>query len=224
MNFGEYFVSCVKTMYADISSCVVNHGHISTFFHPTRGIRQGCPISANIFVIIVEILAHAIRTHPRINGITINGSEFKISQYADDTCLFLSNEASLHTALHIFELFSKCSGLKVNMEKSYAIWIGASSNFRHKPFSLKWTQIATWLGIKIMNDRKEMTDTNFTDKVNKISDILELWTLRKLTIKGKVLIINTLIIPQLLHLCTVMHMPAKYSKALKNNIIEFIWK
>ena len=90
-------------------------------------------------------------------------------------------------------------------------------------FGLKWTQSTTCLGIKIMNDRKEMIETNFSDKLNKLSDILELWTLKKLTIRDKVLVINTLIIPQLLHLCTVMHMPAKYSNALKNNIIEFVW-
>jgi hypothetical protein len=223
LNFGEYFIKCVETMYMDISSCVVNHGHISPFFKPTRGIRQGCPISANIFVIIVEILAHAIRTNPSINGITIDDQEFKISQYADDTCLFLSNEMSLQNALQIFELFAKCSGLKVNTDKSEAIWIGASSNYRHKPFGLRWTQSATCLGIQITNDIEHTTDINYKDRLGKIDDILDLWNLRQLTLKGKILVINTLIIPQLLHLCSVIHMPQIYVNRFQKAVSNFIW-
>jgi hypothetical protein len=84
-------------------------------------------------------LDNAILLNPQINGILICGKEFKIFQYADDTCWFLSNKASLQTALLIFEKFAKCSGLNVNTDKSKAIWIGASSNFRHKPYGLKWT-------------------------------------------------------------------------------------
>ena len=61
----------------------MNNGTASAFFIPTRGIRQGCPISANIFIIIVETLAHAIRKNNRIQGIVIDEIEFKISQYAD---------------------------------------------------------------------------------------------------------------------------------------------
>ena len=67
MNFGKYFINCVRTMYADISSCVVNHRHISAFLKPTWGIRIGCPTLANIFAIIVEILANAIRNNSRIH-------------------------------------------------------------------------------------------------------------------------------------------------------------
>ena len=136
MNFGKYFRECVKIMYNNIEACIMNNGNASTFFKPSRGIRQGCPISANIFLLIVEILAHAIRNNPRIQGIEIDGKVYKVSQYADDTCLFIKNEQSLKTALMTFQMFAKCSGLSINMDKSEAIWIGASSNYRQKPLKL----------------------------------------------------------------------------------------
>ena len=165
MNFGKYFCKCIQTMYTDIASCVVNHGHISSFFKPTRGNRQGCPISANLFIIIVEVLAHAIRNYPCIKGIVIEGVEFKISQYADDTYLFLSNQDSLQAVLKKNENFYTCSGLKVNMDKSEAIWIGASSNYRHKPYGLKWTQGATCLGVHISNNLHDMIETNYNERI-----------------------------------------------------------
>ena len=223
MNFGDYFKKCIKIMYTDIKSCVVNYGHVSPFFEPSRGIRQGCPLSAYLFIIIVEILAHAIRKDPNIRGIIVNGLEFKISQYADDTCLFLQNENSLQTALRIFDNFYKCSGLKVNMEKSEAIWIGASSNFRHKPLGLKWTRGAICLGVYISNNLKEMINKNYSERLNKVENILKLWTLRKLTLKGKVLVTNTLIIPQLIYLISVIHMPRTYIDRFKKLITDFIW-
>jgi hypothetical protein len=173
--------------------------------------------------LIVEILAHAIRKNPRIQGIKIGGTEYKVSQYADDTCLFLQNEASLENALIIFQKISKCSGLNINMDKSEAIWIGASSNFRHKPFKLKWTQGATCLGVHIMNDLEEMTRINIEAKIQKIEDILKLWNLRKLTLVGKVTIVNTLIVPQMLYLGSVIHIPKQYISKYDQIITSFVW-
>jgi hypothetical protein len=103
MNFGEHFIHCIKTLYLDIESCISNNGHLSDFFSPSRGIRQGCPISSNLFVIIVEFLAKAIRLDPKVKGIFINNTEFKISQFADDTCLFLNDLDSLTRVFEILE-------------------------------------------------------------------------------------------------------------------------
>ena len=164
MNFGRYYFHCIDTLYTKIETCVTNNGHFSEFFQPTRGIRQGCPISANLFILIVEFLANAIRKNPDIAGIHINGIEYKISQYADDTCLYLSDQNSLKTALDIIKFFTTCSGLKINMDKSEAMWIGASSNFRHKPYKLKWTKdMVKTLGIYIGTDRQQMIKKNFTE-------------------------------------------------------------
>ena len=58
----------------------------------TRGIRQGCPVSALLLVLAAEIRANSIRTNLKIKGFSFGDAdkiqEIKISQYADDTCLF----------------------------------------------------------------------------------------------------------------------------------------
>jgi hypothetical protein len=61
MNFGKYYVHCIETLYANIETCIINNGNLSNFFKPSRGIRQGCPVSANLFIIIVQALAVALR-------------------------------------------------------------------------------------------------------------------------------------------------------------------
>ena len=88
-NFGPFFKNVVKTMYANVTSCVTNNGYSSEFFNIQRGIRQGCPLSALLFILAVEILSIKIRGQPSIKGITINTQEIKLTQLADDTTLFL---------------------------------------------------------------------------------------------------------------------------------------
>jgi hypothetical protein len=224
MNFGQYFRHCIKTLYAKIETCVTNNGHFSEFFRPSRGIRQGCPISANIFILIVEHLANVIRNNPNIKGIHINGIEYKISQYADDTCLYLSNQNSLENALNTIKFFTTCSGLKINMDKSEAMWIGATSNYRHKPYKLKWTQdMIKSLGLYIGTDQKQMIKQNFDDRLDKIQNLADLWCLRKLTLKGKILVANTLLMPIMIYPCSVIHTPAWVICKYKEIIVKFIW-
>jgi hypothetical protein len=224
MGFGNYFITCIQTLYTDIETCITSSGNLSPFFTPTRGIRQGCPISANLFIIIVEALACAIRENDMIEGISINGKIFKLCQYADDTVLYLKNQESLQAALLTLELFRKCSGLKMNRDKSEAVWIGASLNFKHKPYGLKWTsdKVKT-LGIYISTDQNKMIQENYNEKINKIENLLKIWCLRKLTLKGKILIINTLIVPQILYVATVLDTPKWVITKCNELIIKFLW-
>ena len=53
--------------------------------------------------------------------------EIKLSQYADDTTLILDrSHESLFSSLAMLEDFSKVSGLRLNDNKTEALWIGAS--------------------------------------------------------------------------------------------------
>ena len=57
--------------------------------------------------------------------IYIGNIEYLISQYADDTVLILDGlEKSLNAALYELHLFFRFSGLKINLSKTQAVWIG----------------------------------------------------------------------------------------------------
>ena len=120
-NFGDTFTSWVKILYTQIESCVTNNGKSSELFTLERGIRQVCCFSALLFILVVEILTISIRNNKDINGIIINKGEFKISQLADDTTLYLASISSLKNSLLLLEKFSVCPGLCINKDKTEVI-------------------------------------------------------------------------------------------------------
>ncbi len=94
-NFGSQFIRYIKTMYNNIQSAVTNNGHLSDFFDLERGVRQGCPLSAYLFLIAIETLGHNIRCNDNIKGISIHGQNIKVSQLADDMTCYLENSTSI---------------------------------------------------------------------------------------------------------------------------------
>lgn len=89
-NFGESIKKWICLFQNGAETSIVQNGFISDFFYLKRGCRQGDPISPYLFLLCAEILGKMIRQDRDIKGIIINNKEFKISQYADDTQIFLN--------------------------------------------------------------------------------------------------------------------------------------
>ena len=85
-----------------------------------------------------------IKEEKEIRGLNINEFEYRIAQYADDTKVFLDGmESSLQATLGIINLFHKISGLKINLEKTRAIWLGPMAGSRSRlcpEYDLNWNQ------------------------------------------------------------------------------------
>ena len=73
---------------------------------------------------MLELRSAALNNDPLVSDVTINGSEYLLSQYADDLALILGDDKnSLEQALNIFDCFSVCAGLRVNLEKTHLGWL-----------------------------------------------------------------------------------------------------
>ena len=126
-NFGfeKKFIHWIKILYTDdIQSCILNNGYISPYFQIMAGIRQGCPISALLYIIAVECLSINIKNNNIIKGIKMGCEERKITQLADDTTLFLRDMGSIQTTINTLLLFYSVSGLKLNNSKTVVLPIG----------------------------------------------------------------------------------------------------
>jgi exonuclease III len=167
-GLGENFIKWTKTIYKNSEACVTNNGFSSPFFKLSRGVRQGCPLSAYLFIMVVELLANKIRQTKDIKGIKIDNTEIKILQMADDTTIFVEDLDSLKCVLKIISLFHMFAGLKLNKTKTEAMWLGKSRNCKEQPLGLKWVNEVHSLGIFFSYDTDYVIQKNFTDKAKKI--------------------------------------------------------
>ena len=114
-NFGESFKRRVSVMYKNVVSNVTNNGWTSKPLKPSKGIRQGCPLSALLFLLAAEILAVKLRGDRDLGlKMNLNNEEkhIQISQLADDTTIFLKDEDAVVKGLSIVAEFGDVSGLR----------------------------------------------------------------------------------------------------------------
>ena len=112
---------------------IKKNGFATNWFKPTRGVRQGCPLSPYLFILGTEILWNRLRQTGEIKDINLFGNEVKISQFADDTNLFCTDVTSVEHALNTISRFGAISGLKLNVKKTKAIWLRKWSANKAKP-------------------------------------------------------------------------------------------
>ena len=90
-------------------------------FSLRSGTRQVHPLSPQLFNIVLEILAIAIREEKEIKGIHIGKEVVKLSLFADDMILYIENpKDSIRKLLELISEFSKVAGYKINTQKSLA--------------------------------------------------------------------------------------------------------
>ena len=212
-NFGESMRQWVKTFYKNINSSVLYNGHCSNSFSVSRGVRQEDPLSPYLFIICAELLEDAIKQNGQINGITVNNEEFLLGQYADDTFFLLDGtQTSLSQCLDTLELFGECSGLKENVEKTKALWLGSkrfSKDILLPEKSLAWVFNEPFdiLMITVFVETQQIVEYNYRMKLEEVRKLLDSWSWRLLSIIGKIQVIKTLAISKFVHLFTTLPTP-----------------
>ena len=68
IGFDPYFLDWIKVLLNKQESCVINGGVSTGYFSLERGSRQGDPISAYLFIIVMEFFFTMIRSNPNIKG------------------------------------------------------------------------------------------------------------------------------------------------------------
>ncbi|KAJ9708014.1 hypothetical protein PVL29_000195 [Vitis rotundifolia] len=133
MGFGPRWISWMKWCCSTASFSILINGSPSGFFHSSRGLRQGDPLSPYLFLFAMEALSQLLssaRNGGFISGFKVGGrgrEGLTVSHllFADDTLIFCdANADQLQYLSWTFMWFEAISGLKVNLSKTEAIPVG----------------------------------------------------------------------------------------------------
>ena len=182
-GFCLSFIHWIKTL----CSGIINNGTTTGYFDVERGTRQGDPLSPYLFVTAVELLALAIRQNMKIKGIWVPNNELKLSQYADDTNGILADLESAKEFFKTITEFGRFSGLRINKDKTQAMWLGSMRKCKNKPLSISWPEKPMRiLGIYVSYNEQEAAASNFDIRIKEASNCFNVWRQRNLTCMGRI--------------------------------------
>ena len=168
---------------------------------------------------------HTIPDPLEIKGIVIEQQETKLLQYADDTTAVLADIESAHILFHLLENFKNISGLKVNSSKTEGMWLGSLKGNEMKPLGIKWpSDPIKALGVFFSYDKKLLFQKNFSERLDKIKKLINIWSCRGLSLYRKVTIIKTLLLPKVVYISSLLPTPEHIVKELNYLIYNFLWK
>lgn len=227
-GFGVNFLKWIRILYTNPAACILTNSTISKPVILERSTRQGCPLSPMLFILALEPLAMMIRTNINISGIQIGEMEHKISLYADDIILFLTNlSVSIPNLLQQIKLFGRFSGYDVNDTKSSILFLNKEERSKpviKTPF-INAQEGFTYLGIKINPDIHKSVPTNYDPLIDEVKEQLDRWMIMPISMIGRINIIKMNILPKFLHLFQSIPLPVSQSYFDKLNLIfsKFIW-
>ena len=225
MGFGVLFLEWVKLFYTGVQSAVNVNGYLSSFFSLSRGVRQACPLSPLLYVLVAEVLAVNVCANPRIKGLALPGRSqalSPISQYAD-TSLVVVTDDSIVACFETYDLYEKGSGSKLNLSKSKGLWLGPWRDRVDPPVPLDWRS----LKIKVLGvfiGPGDLEEANCRPRIQAVENVLLSWKQRILSFKGRALVINALALSRVWYVASLVCMPAWVLGELSKLVFDFFWK
>ena len=220
---------CIKSS----SLSILWNGSRLESFSPSRGLRQGDPLSPYLFVLCMEKLAVYINKKVD-NGVwspvavSRGGPRFSHLLFADDVMLFCKASSSqVKMVLSTLNDFCMASGMKVNFDKSRVLCSKNVSRTRRDNFtnisSIRFTtNLGKYLGVPLRHGR--VSRSMFSSVLEKINKGLASWKGSLLNQAGRVCLAKSVIASIPIHQMQVMFVLKGIRNEINRVTRHFIWK
>eukprot|EP00253_Pinus_taeda_P006494 PITA_06494 len=232
LGFKTDFISWILGCISNVSYAILINGATSSFFKGQRGLRQGCPLSPLLFLLVAEGLSqliHKARREGKVKGIEVATNLF-ISHllFVDDILIFTSIEQiEIKELKIILELFMKATGMQINYRKSQLIMTGIVAQERVRLQSFFPFQPSTldlpfkYLGFWLKPNAYKKEDWNWL--IAKIESRISHWSYKWLSRVGRLTLIKSLILAIPVYWAALTWVPKGIMEKIRRLCGRFLW-
>eukprot|EP00253_Pinus_taeda_P008423 PITA_08423 len=230
-GFDHNYIKWVMALATTASFSILLNGSPSRTFRPSRGLRQGDPLSPFLFILMMEGLGKAIKTAKadgRIHGLklTPNGDALTHQQFVDDTMLQGTPTIKEAKAFkQILNEFTMATGTEVSFNKSKIFFFNTDISIQRnltRSLSFQREQLPSkYLGIPLTE--KPLSKEVWEPVTNKIQDKIRKWTCRSLNLAGRLVLIEVVLQTIPIFMFSARPAPKGVMKHIRNIQIYFLW-
>jgi exonuclease III len=231
-GFEELWVTWILNLTSTAFFSILVNGVPSRPFTPSRGIRQGDPLSPFLFIIMVEGLSrsiHAAVGNGSLEGLSLHGISPPIShsQFVDDTLLMGSPTVKeANSILQILQTFSDASGLDCNKDKSLIFFFNTPPPVQRHISDLLGFQRSSlpskYLGIPLIDNA--LRNSSWEHLLSSFSKKLSSWTLRTLNLPSRLILLRAVLQALPTYIFSVLTAPTFVQTTIKSLQRNFLWQ
>uniref|UniRef100_A0A803QS69 Reverse transcriptase domain-containing protein n=1 Tax=Cannabis sativa TaxID=3483 RepID=A0A803QS69_CANSA len=233
LGFAEKWVRLIYGCLSTVQYNVVSSGYTLGPIVPSRGLRQGDPISPYLFLVCAEGLSALMRRYEErkwIHGCKVANGASVVSHmlFADDSFLYCkATHEEVSHIIHLLDSFAKASGQRVNFYKSTVFY---SSNTT----PIVRNSICQRLGIHEVDDRSKYLGLPSTIGRNrkaifsylsdKVQKRIQSWDNKFLSRAGKEVLIKSVVQALPAYTMNVFLIPVGICQDIERSINKFWWR
>ena len=236
-GFGQGFVRIFQTLYRNITARILINGFTSESIKIERGVKQGDALSCAIFIICIDPLLRNLNKNGKIEEIKLRSNNnirdeinYKGAAYADDISIICKkSQDCIQEVFYEYEKLTKRSGLELNADKTEILNLNSKErdrvqfNYNESSFTIKTVDKIKICGLYYCSNIQEEYQLNVLEKIKKLGLKIKLWTNRHLTMEGKVLIVKTFGLSQIIYNMQSYRFDNAELISTERMIFKFLW-
>ena len=232
MGFDENWINLVMKCISSVSYSVIINGTTYGNIIPTRGFRQGDPLSPFLFLLCAEGFSaqiHDVAQNNQLHGISICRGAPKITHlfFAYDSLLFCrANGNECSKLKETLSLYESALGQKINIDKS-SIFFSPNTSQELKDDiinilgSMHYSNHTKYLGLpSIIGRSKKLVFAEIKEKVGKK---LVGWKGKLLSVVGKKVLIKAVVQAIPTYTISYFQLPKSLCEVLEKLMRSFWW-
>ncbi|KAG7586565.1 Ribonuclease H domain [Arabidopsis thaliana x Arabidopsis arenosa] len=232
LGFADQWCRWVMKCITSVSYSVLLNGSPTKKIIPSRGLRQGDPLSPYLYLICTEglssLLTHAMQSN-LIHGFKASRDGPSISHmfFADDSLLFCqANEGESEKLLSLLQAYAKASGQHVNFQKSAILFgknvpLAVQQNIMNMTGISKSGGFGKYLGLPEAIGRNKYDTFAFISQ--RVQQKLHSWYSNFLSMAGKEVLIKFIATALPTYTMSCFMLPKRLLSQITGQIRRFWW-